>query len=135
MQFIFIRLIGIGSFYYIKAYWSHLSHLKLNIAWAELRNWISWHPETLKFMTPTKNIALCTVALKQKLPERSNKQITLSNRTAHKQQGPTRHGPKAHPVVFRYLSYSTTFAEHAVHRLRWCKTFGWARTCLFLFFQ
>ena len=33
-------------------------------------------------------------------------------------QGPTRHRPMAHPVVFRYLSYSTTFAEHAVHRLR-----------------
>ena len=33
-------------------------------------------------------------------------------------QGPTRHTPRAHPVVFRYLSYSTTLAEHAVHRLR-----------------
>ena len=28
-------------------------------------------------------------------------------------QGPTRHRPMAHPVVFRYLSYSTTLAEHA----------------------
>ena len=33
-------------------------------------------------------------------------------------QGPTRHRPMAHPVVFRYVSYSTTLAEHAVHRLR-----------------
>ena len=46
-------------------------------------------------------------------------------------QGPTRHRPMAHPVVFRYLSYSTTFAEHAVHRLRQCPAFGRAGTCLF----
>ena len=41
-----------------------------------------------------------------------------------KEQGPTRHRPMAHPVVFRYLSYSTTLAEHAVHRLRRCTAFG-----------
>ena len=29
----------------------------------------------------------------------------------------TRHRPMAHPVVFRYLSYSTRLAEHALHRL------------------
>ena len=28
-------------------------------------------------------------------------------------QGSTWHGPMAHPIVFRYLSYSTTLAEHA----------------------
>ena len=38
----------------------------------------------------------------------------------------------AHPVVFRYLSYSTTFAEHDVHCLWQCQAFGRARTCLFL---
>ena len=46
-------------------------------------------------------------------------------------QGPTRHRPMAHPVVFRYLSYSTTLSEHAVHRLRRCQAFGRAGTCLF----
>ena len=35
-----------------------------------------------------------------------------------KKQGPTLHRPMAHPVVLRYLSYSTTLADHAVHRLR-----------------
>ena len=34
-------------------------------------------------------------------------------------KGPTRHRPMALPVVFRYLSYSTIFAEHAIHSLRW----------------
>ena len=34
-----------------------------------------------------------------------------------KKQGPTRHRPMAHPVVFRYLSYSTTLAEYAFHRI------------------
>ena len=29
------------------------------------------------------------------------------------EQGPTRHRPMAHPVMFRYISYSTTLAEHA----------------------
>ena len=38
----------------------------------------------------------------------------------------------AHPVVFRYISYSTTLAEHDVHRLRRCPAFGRAKTCLFL---
>ena len=38
----------------------------------------------------------------------------------------------AHPVVFIYLSYSTTLAEHAVHCFRWCPAFGQAGTCLFL---
>ena len=32
-------------------------------------------------------------------------------------QGPTRHTPMAHPVGLRYISYFTTLAEHAVHRL------------------
>ena len=36
-----------------------------------------------------------------------------------------------HPVVFKYLSYSTTLAEHAVHRLQRCPAFGRAETCLF----
>ena len=48
--------------------------------------------------------------------------------TEDKQQGPTRHRPMAHPVVFRYLSYSTRLAQHAVHRL---PAFGRAGTCLF----
>ena len=48
-------------------------------------------------------------------------------------QGPTRHRPMAHPVVFRYVSYSTTLAEHAVHCLRQCLAFGRAGTCLFSF--
>ena len=39
------------------------------------------------------------------------------------EQGPTRHRPMAHPVVFRYISYFTKLAEHAVHRLRRCP--GW----------
>ena len=46
--------------------------------------------------------------------------------------GPTRHRPMTNPVVFLYLSYSPTFAEHGVHRLRRCPAFGWAATCLFL---
>ena len=45
--------------------------------------------------------------------------------------GPTRHRPMANPIVFRYLSYSTTFAENAVHCLRRCPAFGQAWTCLF----
>ena len=48
------------------------------------------------------------------------------------EQGPTRHRPMAHPVVFIYLSYSTSLAEHAIHRLGWCPAFGRAGTCLFL---
>ena len=47
-------------------------------------------------------------------------------------QGPTRHRPMAHPVVFRYLSYSTTLAEHEVHRLRLCLAFCRAGICFFL---
>ena len=35
-----------------------------------------------------------------------------------KQQGQTWHRPMAHPWVFRYISYSTTLAEHAIHCLR-----------------
>ena len=38
-------------------------------------------------------------------------------------QGPTRYRPMAHPVVLKYLSYSTTLAEHAAHRLRSSPTF------------
>ena len=53
----------------------------------------------------------------------------------NKKQGPTRHRPMAHPVVFRYLSYFTTLAEHAVHCLRRCPAFGRAGTCLFLSVQ
>ena len=34
--------------------------------------------------------------------------------------------------MFRYLSYSTIFAEHAVHHLWWCPSFCRAGTCLFL---
>ena len=41
----------------------------------------------------------------------------------------------AHPVVFRYLSYSTTIAEHAVRRLRRGPAFGRAGICLFLSVQ
>ena len=41
----------------------------------------------------------------------------------------------AHPIMFRYLSYSTTLAKHAVHRLRQCPAFGRAGTCLFLSVQ
>ena len=52
-----------------------------------------------------------------------------------RKQGLTRHRPIAHPVVFRYLSYSTTFAEYGpVHRLRRCPAFGRAGTCLFTMF-
>ena len=43
--------------------------------------------------------------------------------------------PMAHPLVFRYISYSTTLAEYAIHRLRQCPAFGWAGTCLFLSVQ
>ena len=50
-------------------------------------------------------------------------------------QGPTRQRPMGLPVVCWYLSYSTTLAEHAVHRLRWCPAFGRAGTCLFLSVQ
>ena len=38
----------------------------------------------------------------------------------------------AHPVVFRYLSYSTTFAEDDIHCLRRCPNYGRAGTFLFL---
>ena len=38
--------------------------------------------------------------------------------TQMKEQGPTQHRPMAQPVVFIYLSYSTTFTENAVHCLR-----------------
>ena len=37
----------------------------------------------------------------------------------------------AHPVVFTYLSYFTTFAEHAIH----CLAFGLAGTCWFVSVQ
>ena len=50
----------------------------------------------------------------------------------YKKQGRTRHRPMAHPVVLRYLSYSTTLEKHAVHRLRRCPAFGRVGTCLFL---
>ena len=53
----------------------------------------------------------------------------------HKQGPATRHRPMAHTVVFTYLSYSTTFAEHAGHRLWRCPAFGRAGTCLFLSVQ
>ena len=56
-------------------------------------------------------------------------------RDAVKKQGPIRHRPMAHPVMFRYLSYSTTLPEHAVHRLRRCPAFSRAGTCLFLSVQ
>ena len=46
-------------------------------------------------------------------------------------KGPTWHRPMAHPVVFRYLFYSTSFAEHAVHPVRRCR----AGTCLFSLVQ
>ena len=54
-----------------------------------------------------------------------------TQRCFQQKQGPTRHRPMAHPVVFRYVSYSTTLAEHAVHRLRQCPDYGRAGTCLF----
>ena len=57
------------------------------------------------------------------------------NVSKEEEQGTTLHRPMAHPVVFRYLSYSTTLAEHAVHRLRRCPAFGRAGTCLFLSVQ
>ena len=41
----------------------------------------------------------------------------------------------AHPVMFRHISYTTTLAEHAVHRLRQSPAFGRAGTCLFLSVQ
>ena len=47
-------------------------------------------------------------------------------------QVPTRHRPMTHPVVFRYISYSTTLAEHVVHRLRRCPAFARVGTSLFL---
>ena len=47
-------------------------------------------------------------------------------------EGPKRHRPMAHPVVFRYIS---TLAEHAVHRLRRCPAIGRAGTCFFLSVQ
>ena len=59
----------------------------------------------------------------------------LSYGSLHKEQGPTRHRPMAQPVVLRYLSYSTTLAEHAVHRLQRCPAFGRPGTCLFLSVQ
>ena len=64
-------------------------------------------------------------------------QLTITNLqlTIESKQGPTGHRPMAHPVVFRYLSYFTTFAEHAIHRLRRCLAFGRAWTCLFLSVQ
>ena len=40
-----------------------------------------------------------------------------------------------HPVMFRYLSYSITLAEHAAHHLRRCPAFCRDGTCLFLFVQ
>ena len=49
--------------------------------------------------------------------------ITFSGVRIEVKQGPTRHRPMAHAVVFQYLSYSTRLAEHAVHRLRRCP--GW----------
>ena len=53
-------------------------------------------------------------------------------REALTEQGPSRQRPMAHPVVFKYLSYSPTLAEHAVHRLWRCLSFDRAGTCLFL---
>ena len=64
--------------------------------------------------------------------QNTNHPITV-NSSSHIdiKQGLTRHRPMAHPVMFRYLSDSTTLAEHAVHRLRRCPAFGRAGTCLF----
>ena len=44
------------------------------------------------------------------------------------EQGPTLHRPMPHPVVFKYLSYSTTLSEHAAYRRRRCTAFGRAGT-------
>ena len=41
----------------------------------------------------------------------------------------------AHPLVFRYISYYTTLAEHAIHRVRRCPAFNQAGTYLFLSVQ
>ena len=50
---------------------------------------------------------------------------------SERKQRSTRHRPMAHLIVFRYLSYSTTLAKHAVQCLRRCPAFGRAGTCLF----
>ena len=45
------------------------------------------------------------------------------------------YGPPPRHIGFKYLSYSTTIADHAVHRLQLCLAFGQAWTCLFLSVQ
>ena len=48
-----------------------------------------------------------------------------------RKQGPTWHRPMAHPVVFKYLSYSTKLAEHAYGGARpWA---GLRHVCSFVF--
>ena len=51
-----------------------------------------------------------------------------------KKQGPTWHRPMDHPLVLRYLSYSTTLAEHVIHLQRQCPALaGLGHVCLCLF--
>ncbi len=64
----------------------------------------------------------------QKKKKKKSQKVT---QPLHK-KGPTGNRPMAHPIVFRYLSYSTTLAEHAVHRLQRCLAFDQVGTCFFL---
>ena len=103
---------------------------------------------------PNINMKLCPKAwilfkffleLQIYLRQDSHKQITqgylvscyyklFTSETHLHQINKGRHGTDSWPtpIVFRYLSYSTTLAEHAIHRLLQCPAFGRARTCLFL---
>ena len=65
---------------------------------------------------------LCPVIATDSYPESVQNKISIREFTPkllihQTKQGPTRHRPMAHPVVFRYLSYSTTLALHAIHPL------------------
>ena len=64
-------------------------------------------------------------------PENGLKFLPQNIELLQLKKGPTRHRHMAHPIGFRYLSYSTTLGEHAIHCLRECPAFGRAGTCLF----
>ena len=63
------------------------------------------------------------------------KQVNRLDREKNLNKGWHSTEPWSTSIVFRYLSYSTMFAEYAVHHLWRCLAFGWAGTCLFLSFN
>ena len=69
------------------------------------------------------------------LAVRPDKFFQAYHRKDKKNKGQHGTDPWSTPIVFRYLSYSTELAEHAVHHLRRCLAFGQSWTCLFMSLQ